>query len=75
MGWRMGPGKKRGGAFSPLFEDRVHAMTLPIFKTPKQKKKKKSVNDSWSNKNVDQTNDLRLREKVFKKTQSDWRWS
>ena len=41
VGWRTGPGKKRGGAFSPIFEDRVHAMTLPIFKTPKQKKKKK----------------------------------
>ena len=40
-----GAWKKREAVFSPILEDRVHAMTLPNLRTPNQNKTKKSDND------------------------------
>ena len=37
-GQEEGAWQKRGGAFSPLLDDRIYAMTLANQKTPKQKK-------------------------------------
>ena len=36
---------KRGNVFSPILEDRVHAMTLPNQKTPKQIKFRQWLHD------------------------------